>query len=109
MLCTRLVKFLETMLTCSKGSVRYLTSLVKNDRRTLIGSTITKIASDCNVARNHLVSSLVKNMSYFVPPVTEQWRIPLLRELLDVRNRKSSIPELDPEEVNFMIDEICIN
>ena len=109
MLCTRLVKFLETMLTCSKGSVRYLTSLVKNDRRTLIGSTITKIASDCNVARNHLVSSLVKNMFYFAPSDTEQWRIPLLRELLDVRNGKSSIPELEPEEVNFMIDEICIN
>ena len=79
------------------------------DRRTLIGSTITKIASDCNVARNHLVSSLVKNMSYFVPPGTEQWRIPVLCDLLDVRNGKSSIPELEPKEVNLIIDEICIN
>ena len=109
MLCTRLVKFLETVLTCSKGSVRYLASLVKDDNRTLMGRTISRIAYDCNVARISLVSSTVRTMPYFTPPVGEDWRIPLLTELLDVRDRKSSIPDMDPEEIEFMINDICMN
>ena len=107
--CTRLVKFLETVLTCSKGSVWYLASLVKDDNRTLMGRTISRIAYDCNVARISLVSSTVRTMPYFTPPVGEDWRIPLLTELLDVRDRKSSIPDMDPEEIEFMINDICMN
>ena len=109
MLCTRLVKFLETMLTCSKGSVRYLASLVKDDHRTLMGRTITKIASNCNVDRVSLVSSVVRTLPYFTPPAGEEWRIPLLAELLEVRDRKNRIPEIEPEEIDFMIDDICMN
>ena len=109
MLCTRLVKFLETVLTCSKGSVRYLASLVKDDHRTLMGRTISKISSDCNVARVSLVSNTVRTMSYFTPPIGEEWRIPLVTELIDVRDGKFSIQDIDPDEINFMLNEICTN
>ena len=35
MLCSRFVNFMEGVSKCTKGSVRYLANLVKNDRRTL--------------------------------------------------------------------------
>ena len=109
MLCTRQVKFLETLLTCSKGSVRYLASIKRNDRRSLLGPTVSKIAKDLNIVRDSLVSSNAKNMSYFLPPDGDKWKIPFLSELLDVRNDKSAVPGFEPTEIESMINEICCN
>ena len=109
MLCTRMVRFLETLLICSKGSVRYLASIKKNDRRSLLGSTISKIVNELDIARNSLVSGAAKNMLYFPPPNGEKWRIPLLSELLDVREERSTVPGFEPAEIESMINEICCN
>ena len=109
LLSSRMVKFLETLRSSSKGSVRYLANLVFDDRRTLIGRTVTKIANDCNVARSSLTSSDAKNMKYFSTPVEQGWKIPVLLELLTVRERQAMIPGITSDEVNFMITEICTN
>ena len=39
----------------------------------------------------------------------EQWRVPLLRELLDVRDGRAVIPGADPEHIEDIITEICSN
>ena len=55
MMCSRYMKFMESMgRTCKKRSVRYLAALVKDDRRTLTGRTISSIASDCDVVSSSL-------------------------------------------------------
>ena len=107
MMCSRLVKFLECLKSCSKGSVRYLVNLVYNDRRTLTGRTVTKIARDCDVERSTLCSSIAKSLVYRAPPLEEEWRLPLLKELLDVRSGHGQIPGVVLDEVNVMINNIC--
>ena len=107
MLCSRYVKFLEAMKSCSKGSVRYLESLVHDDRRTLTGKTLTRMANDCDVERGSLDAKTAKRMVFWKVPEEEQWRIPLLKELLDVRNGAGSIPGIEHEEVDMMINNIC--
>ena len=76
MMCSRLVKFLEGLKSCSKGSVRYLVNIVYNDKRTLTGRTVTKIARDCDVERSTLCSSFAKSLVYCAPPLEEEWRLP---------------------------------
>ena len=109
LLCSRFVKFLESLKNCQKGSVRYLASLVCNDRRTVVGKTVTKIALDCKVDRSNLNGNTVKNLEYFSPPPGEEWRLGLLQELLQVREDKAVVPGVSSEEVMDMIDEICCN
>ena len=109
MLCSRLMRFLETLRTCTKSSVRYLASLVQDDRRTLMGRTLTKFAFDSNVERGSLTTRIIRKMRYSTPPLDEQWRVPLLRELLDVRDGRAAIPGADPQHIDHMISEICSN
>jgi hypothetical protein len=43
--------FLETLRTFTKNNVRIFASLVQDDRKTLMGRTLTKFANDSNVDR----------------------------------------------------------
>ena len=107
MLSSRLVRFWDSLRKCKKSSVRYLFSLVYNDRRTLTGRTASRIALDCGVERTVLDWKQAMNVRYFPPPPGEQWRIPLLQELLEVRKGNVEIPGIDQEIIKNIIDEIC--
>ena len=109
MLCSRLVRFWESLRECNKGSVRYLFSLVYNDRRTLTGRTASKIAVDCEVERENLDSKHAKRIEYFSPPPGQTWRIPLLKELLEIQKGNMHVPGLSCDDIKEIIDDICIN
>ena len=109
LLCSRFVNFLGSLRTCLKGSVRYLSNLVYNDRRTLAGNTVSRIALECKVDRSRLCKYDVKNMEYFCPPPGEEWRLGLLQELLKVRDGAATVPGISPDEVEAIMDEICCN
>ena len=109
LLCSCLVKFWQSLKVSKKDSVRYLVNLVYNDRRTLTGRSVTNIAMDCHTERNDLDISAIKNLSYFQPPPGEKWRIPLVRELLDIRDEEIVVPGFSIEDVQQMLDEVCCN
>ena len=107
MMLTRFWRFQETMKACSKLCVRFLVNLVNNDRRTLMGRTLDKMSNECLVSRELLTFSVVRNSEYFAPPPEEEWRIPLVSELLDVRDGQAVIPGIDMQELEFMMNEVC--
>ena len=109
MLCTRVVKFWETLRSCKKNSVRFLANLVYNDKKTLTGKTVSNIAMDCRVERGELSRVTVKNIRYFPPLPEDEWKVKLLRELLDIRDGRAAVPGLGYEEITAMITEICCN
>ena len=74
-----------------------------------MGRTLTKFAFDSNVDRGSLTTSITRKMRYSTPPLDEQWRVPLLRELLDVRDGRAAIPGADPQHIDLIISEICSN
>ena len=107
MLSCRLVKFWDSLRKSKKRSVRYLFSLVYNDRRTLTGRTASRVAVDCGVERINLNWRDAKNAQYFPVPPEELWRIPLLHELLGVRDGSLEVPGVYHEDIKNIIDEIC--
>ena len=72
MLSCRLVKFWDSLRKSKKRSVRYLFSLVYNDRRTLTGRTASRVAVDCGVERINLNWRHAKNVQYaeLIPPAS---------------------------------------
>ena len=89
--------------------MRYLFSLVYNDKRTLTGISASKIAGDCQVERENLNYRQAKNIKYFSPPPGEMWRISFLGELLEIRNGNIQVPGVSCEDIEEIIDEICIH
>jgi hypothetical protein len=78
------VKFVKSLTTSNKCAVRYLSALCQGDRRTLLGRTLCKIGFNCGVAPSDLSANLVKSsLQYFPVPDDQQWRVPLLMELID--------------------------
>ena len=107
LLCTRYIKFIEPLKTSKKSCVRYLANLVRDDRRTLAGRTISSIARDCHVNRDILSHKDVKKSKYREIPADQKWRSSMLQELLNVRYGSSSIPGVEKEEVEDLIKFIC--
>ena len=107
-LSSRFVKFAQSLTSSKKSSVRYLSSLFKEDYRTLFGRTLGKIAAECGVSPPDLSPRTVqRNLLYFPVPDDQQWRVPLLFELLDARSKLLTIENLTSDQIFTLIDSIC--
>ena len=107
-MCSRFIQFKHSLLSSSKSLVRLLANLNKNNCRTIFGSNLQKIALLCNVKVESLDAVTVKNnLKYFPLPVNENWRIPLINELLSVKTQKCEISGFSSEEINDMLLYAC--
>ena len=110
MLTSRFVKFTKSLLTSSKPSIRYLASITRNDNRTLMGKTLSKISRDLLVDRTDLTSSLVSRKMVYAPvPADQMWRLDTLLELLKVRDNTLKLDDFQLDEIKTIIDYLCIS
>ena len=108
-LSSRFVKFVSSLASSAKTSVRYLADVVQQDLRTQVGRTLRRISTECGVELAALTPQAVKrSLRYFAVPDNQQWRISLLLELLDARNKKLIIENLTTEQIDKIIEEVCI-
>ena len=108
LLSARLVTFDRALTSCKKSSVRVLANLCRTVSSTVLGDNLLKIAKMCDISINELSSLSVKaNMKSFPCPKAEEWRIPLVQELLDVKNNELSIEMCDRLEIDEYIDFLC--
>ena len=107
-LSSRYIKFVASLTTSAKTSVRYLASLAQHDKRTLLGRTLWNISSECGVDLDGLTPQVVKkSLRYFPVPEQQQWRVGLLFELLEARSNTKKIANLTRVEVENIIEDIC--
>ena len=108
MLSSRFIKFTQSLASSSKPSVSYLARLVKNDNRTLMGKTLSRISRETNVTKASLTSLVVtKSMVYFPVPDDQMWRIDILKELLNVKQQSLLLGQFNLDETSTMINYIC--
>ena len=70
----------------------------------MAGRTVSKIAVDCKAERRNLTSKTAKSLKYWTPPLEQQWRISMLKELLAVRAGAAVILDVEHDEVKMMIE-----
>ena len=56
---------------------------------------------------NEISTSEIKDMTFSEKPIGCEWRIPVLQELLSVRNGNSELENFTNKDVDNMIDFIC--
>ena len=77
----RFHKFFSSIESSKKFTLRHIYHLIKNDCRTTTGKNI----------RNIMLKTNAGTAPYYVIPDGEIWRVPLIRELLDIQVRKNDV------------------
>ena len=90
----RFNRFSERLSASKNILVQNLVAIQKNDMRSTYGLNCSILTSDANV--------------YHIP-VDGEHRINLVKELLDVRSGVASIPGWDSNDVDWVLEDICIN
>ena len=103
-LCKRFVKFYLQLKNNIKPEVRHLFNIQKYDVRSNFGR-------NCQYLCNELNSSNIENINtteIVMPiktPEVEKWRVPFLRDLLEMRN---GVPcEINRYEIDTFINYVC--
>ena len=77
---------MTSLSNCHKLFIRLLVDLSKQDLRTVLCKNLESIAQDCNVQSRNLNKFCVKqNMIYNHIPLDQEWKLPILHELLKVK------------------------
>ena len=86
-----------------------LLNTVKSDCRSLTGGNLRKILLETGVKVQPGVTKGYVLSSYrvFETPVGQEWRVPLLQSLLEVRDERWSL-QFDEETGNLSADEITV-
>ena len=110
MICSRFVKFVDSLLECNKPAIIMLGNLVKNDNSKVCGKNLSLIASLCDTTQANLIPHLVKKVMKYQPiPEKESWRQDILNELLLQRRYEINIEDFERRELDSLIDLICIS
>ena len=107
MLCSRYVKFVDSLLKSSKVEVAMLANMAVDDNRTVLGKTVSRLRREMNC--ENLTPDLVrKNLKYFPVPPNEEWRLPFLDDLLSVETKECKIDDcFSLDDVKAMISSLC--
>ena len=104
---------MKSLVNSNKFNVRFLARLFQADHRTVMGRTIGSLLDQCNLDGSRvddLTAAVVKkNCCYFRMPETEQWRAPLLKELINIRDGQLLLRDFDSEEIKLTIDHLCLS
>ena len=88
-----------------KYGVRVLASICLTDQRTVLGRTLGKLSSLCECQVSALTASAVKrSVNYFAVPIGEEWRLPMLVELL---SPEVEVPGFLDEELKELVEHLC--
>ena len=110
MLASRLVSFYKTQLRSPKFRLRFLIHLAENDKRTVLGSNLDRIANECECSIERLTPKIVKEkLKYVLVPEDQEWRAQLATELYAMRNDSSIIPGFSVNEIECMLEHVCIS
>ena len=110
MISSRLIQFHKTLIENKKSVLRLLASLNMDDVKTIHGRNLAKLKKSLNCEITDMSSNFIKtNLRYKYLPALEEWRVPLLKNLLDIRNNDLELNGFEKTEINSMIEDICTN
>ena len=85
-------------------------NLVKDDCRSITGSNIRNITLECRKEPHQPFSSIdIKKKAIFQFPDDATWRIPLIKELLRIRDQEDECIGWTKEEIKDTVEYLCVS
>ena len=109
-LIKRFLRFIQQIEKSSKSAIKSLLSICKYDCRSTTGKNLRQlmIMSD-KYTIDSIEESDFDSMEYCPVPEGDTWRIGILDELLDSRSSIAEIPGFTQEEIQDLIDFVCVS
>ena len=102
------MKFCNIISHHDKSFIKILFHKLKRNVNSLIGNNLRHIMLEINMNTiDQIDSKLINNLVYFDIPTGEEYRVTLLKELIDVKNNLFFIPGFSFVEIDFMINHVC--
>jgi hypothetical protein len=107
-LIQRSIGFMKRLSSSRKGVLRNAFGIFRNDCRTTTGSNIRNIMLESKTYQFEQLSMNDLRLVKFHPaPPEEQWRIPVIKDLLDIRDGISDGIGWDKEDVDATLEFLC--
>ena len=107
-LMKRFINFTDKLSRSTKISARNIFNIMKNDCRSTTGRNLRMIMKYCDKFRmTELCAKEISSQFYMKIPEKEAWRISLVQELLDIRDKVSDGINWNVDETSFCIDYLC--
>ena len=102
------VSFVEKLQHSPKEVVRNVFQLIKEDCRSTTGSNIRNINLDCAVVQVHPFAKIdIEKKDFFPAPADSGWKVPLIRELINMRDGDCNTSGWTKEEMDFALEYLC--
>ena len=102
------ISFVNKLQHSPKDVVRDVFHLIKEDCRSTTGSNIRNINRDCAVDQVHPFAEVnIEKKDFFPAPADSAWKVPLILELINMRDGESNVTGWTKEEMNFALEYLC--
>ena len=103
-LMKRYLRFTEMLSESRKNGMRNLYNAIRNDCQSITGYNLRNI-----LLRNGDLKLDFLKTPFYNLPANESWRVPLMREILDIKNGKSGVLNFTKEELETIERFACCN
>ena len=108
-LCSRFINFDKSLKTSPKSSIRLLSLIKRNDRRTVHGGNLAKIAAKCSSDNiDDLSSFSVKTeMKYITIPEDDAWRVDVISDMLAIKTENYHLDNFEQNDIDNILLTAC--
>ena len=106
-LVQRYLSFISKIEKSSKTALRKLLSIVRSDVRTTTGFNLRKIMLQSGKNSIDDVGPGKVHLDYHTVPEDQAWRIQYVKELIDVKFDKLTVPEMTKTELDKILELMC--
>ena len=111
------VNFLSFLAKNQRQALVTLLNTVKSDCRSLTGGNLRKMLLETGVKVQPGVTKgyLLSQYRVYETPAGQEWRVPLLQSLLEIRDNRWSLQfdeetgNLNADEITTLIDNVCVS
>ena len=107
-LIDRFLNFTSKIRKSKKETLIYMYEKIHSDVRSITGKNLTNIMLMCDKNDiDNLKPEDCRKINFRTIPPGEEWRVNLVKELIDVKHDASTIENLNAEEVEEILEYIC--
>ena len=101
----RFINFLKRITESEKVAMKVLYDTVKLDCQSTLGRNLRRIMLDYGLTSiNDITTETIKTKQYAEIPENESWRVPLVKEIVSIKNGPYEVPNLTANEISEILD-----
>ena len=108
-LVRRFLNFIQAVRSSKKKALRDLLKVVELDTQSVTGRNLRNILIQTDVHDVRKLKASDYKVKYRTVPSNEEYRVEFIKELIDVNNNQLEVPEFDDDELEDILQYLCVS